>query len=145
MAQFSTGLRNALLDSDSLKGLLDGGFIKIYAGTVPASADAALGGATELCVISENGAGGGLEFEASAVGGVLSKASSQAWSGTNTATGVATFFRFVTPTDTGAASISEVRVQGTVGVSAADLNLSNTSLVAAAPQAIQFFSIAQPG
>ena len=142
--KISTGLANARMTAGSITNLLNGGFLKIYGGTVPASADNALGGATELCVISDGGGLGGLEFDSVAIGGVLSKNPSQVWMGTNSATGVATFFRFVSPTDTGAYSQEEYRIQGTVGVLGADMNLSNTSLVMGAPQAIQFAYLAQP-
>lgn len=139
----STGLRNALLDSASLKDILDGGFLDIYSGTIPATADDALTGATLLCRVSNGGSG--LTFDTSAVGGVLSKNPSEVWQGLNTASGVASFFRFVTAADTGAASDTEERIQGTVAVLGADLNISNTSLTVSAPQAIQFFYVALPG
>lgn len=140
----STGLRNGLLDSGSLRDMLEGGFLKIYSGTAPATADDALDSAVELCVVSGDGVGNGLEFEASAVAGILSKSTSQVWTGTNSESGVATFFRFVSDTDTGDSSTVEPRLQGTVNVLGADLNLSNVSLVSGAPQAIQFFSVALP-
>ena len=139
----STGLRNALLDSASLKGILDGGFLDIYSGTIPATADDALTGATLLCRVSNGGSG--LTFDTNAVGGVLSKNPSEVWQGLNTASGVASFFRFVSASDTGAASDTEERIQGTVAVLGADLNISNTSLTVSAPQAIQFFYVALPG
>ena len=139
----STGLRNALLDSSSLKGILDGGFLDIYSGTIPATADDALTGATLLCRVSNGGSG--LTFDTNAVGGVLSKNPSEVWQGLNTASGVASFFRFVSASDTGAASDTEERIQGTVAVLGADLNISNTSLTVSAPQAIQFFYVALPG
>ena len=139
----STGLRNALLDSSSLKGILDGGFLDIYSGTIPATADDALTGATLLCRVSNGGSG--LTFDTNAVGGVLSKNPSEVWQGLNTASGVASFFRFVSASDTGAASDTEKRIQGTVAVLGADLNISNTSLTVSAPQAIQFFYVALPG
>lgn len=139
----STGLRNALLDSASLKDILDGGFLDIYSGTIPATADDALTGATLLCRVSNGGSG--LTFDTNAVGGVLSKNPSEVWQGLNTASGVASFFRFVSASDTGAASDTEGRIQGTVAVLGADLNISNTSLTVSAPQAIQFFYVALPG
>lgn len=140
----STGLRNALLGTDSFKGTMDGCFLDIYAGTVPADADASIGSATLLCRISNNGAGTGLSF-GTAAGGVLAKDGAQVWSGTNVATGTATFYRLVTDTDTGAASTTEARLQGTVAVLGADLNLSSVALASGAPQAIQFFYVALPG
>ena len=50
----STALRNGMLAGSGLKEQLDAGFIKIYAGTVPATADDAIGSATLLCTISVN-------------------------------------------------------------------------------------------
>lgn len=44
----STGLRNSMLVTGSLRSLLNGGRINIYAGAAPATADADLGGATLL-------------------------------------------------------------------------------------------------
>ena len=49
----STGLRNKLMDTGSLKSILAGGLIKVYGGAVPADADAAATG-TLLCIISNN-------------------------------------------------------------------------------------------
>ncbi len=140
----STGLRNAMLDSESLKDALHLGTLKIYAGTVPANADAALGGATLLCTVSNASGGTGLTMEAAAVDGVLVKESSEVWSGVNAATGVATFYRFVAVGDDGTSSTTQARVQGTVGTAGADLNLSSTSLVSAATQTVDFYSIALP-
>jgi hypothetical protein len=144
----STGLRNDMLDTGSLKSVLDDGVMRIYAGTVPATADAAIGGATLLCEITDNdqglGAGQGIDFEAAAVDGVLSKETTQIWSGTNAATGTASFFRIETQADDGSSSTSLQRIQGTVATSGADLNLASTSLVSAALQTIDYFSVAMP-
>ena len=80
MAKFSTGLRNAMLANSSLASALATGLVKIYAGTPPASADAALGAATLLCTVSTNSTGTALAFETAAVNGVLSKKAADVWS-----------------------------------------------------------------
>ena len=145
----STGLRTSMLTAagESLATSLNDGQINIYAGTVPADADAAIGSATLLVVISDNsqaiGAGTGLDFDA-AVAGVLSKAAAQVWSGVNAATGVAVFYRFVQQADTGVLSTTEKRIQGSIATVGADLNLSNTTLTISGTQSIDAFSITMP-
>ncbi|MGA0610105.1 hypothetical protein [Caldimonas sp. KR1-144] len=141
----STGLRNAMLASGSLKSLLDNGVLRIYGGSVPSTADEAIGGATLLCEITEDGLGGGLDFAAAAVGGVLAKLAGQVWAGTPVATGTATFFRFVQTGDTGAVSTTAPRLQGTCGTAGADLNMTSTALVSGTPlPPVDFFNVALP-
>lgn len=120
----STGLRNGLATTDSLSSALTGGVVRIYSGPVPSSANADIGGSVLLCEVCP----AGIQFEAVATNGVLSKAMAQDWVGTNAATGVASFFRIERPTDTQTYSDSEVRLQGSVGQIGTDLELSNTSL-----------------
>lgn len=140
----STGLRNGVLASDSFKGLMDGCFLRIYAGPVPASADDAIGSATLLCTVSNNSSATGLTFDSTAVGGVLSKTPAEVWSGNNVAAGTASFYRLETSGDDQDASTTLPRVQGTVGLLGADLNLSSVDLANGAPQAIDYFTMALP-
>lgn len=142
--KISTGLAKAMLDTGSFKSSLSGMKLKIYSGTEPATADAALGAAVLLCTVSDAGGAGALSFEAAAVGNVLSKLSSQTWSGTNVASGTASFCRLELASDTGASSSSEVRVQGDVGVAGKFLNLSSISLTAAAVQTVDSLSVTMP-
>ena len=135
----STGLKNQVLAVSSLSAALAGGKIRIFGGVAPADADAAETG-TLLCVISVNGTATGLTFEAAPVNGAISKNTAEKWSGTNVASGTATYYRFVAPGDTGAASTTQVRLQGTVGLVGANLNLSNVNLVSGAPQSIDAYS-----
>lgn len=123
----STGLRNHLLVTGSLKSALDGGVIRIYSGAVPADADAALGGATLLDTISNNDAGTGINLDTTPSGGVVQKAPAETWSGTPVATGAATFFRFSGLADAGGLSTTEKRLQGTVGTALADLIVASTT------------------
>lgn len=140
----STGLRNGVLSGGSLKSLLNGGRINIYAGTPPATADDAVGGATLLCAITLNSTGDGINFDTAAAGGVLQKAPGEAWSGANVTGGVAAWYRHVAAGDGGTLSTTAPRVQGLVGVAGADLNLSSVSLTTGATQTIDYYSLAWP-
>lgn len=140
----STGLRNTMLGSGSLKSALDGGRIDIYAGSPPASADDAVGGATLLCSITLNSTATGIDMDTAASAGVLSKAPGQVWSGVNVASGTATWYRHVGPGDDGLSSTTAPRLQGDVALSGSDLNISNVSLTAGATQTIDFYSVALP-
>ena len=140
----STGLRNHMLGAGSLKSALDGGRINIYSGVAPATADAAIGGATLLCSITLNSTATGIDMDTAASAGVLSKAPGQVWSGVNVSSGIATWYRHVGPHDDGTSSISAPRLQGEVALSGSDLNISNTSLTAGATQTIDFYSVALP-
>ena len=132
--QLSTGARNALAVSTSLRGLLTGNVIRIYGGAVPADADAAIGTAVLLCTV--RGAPNGIELEAAPQNGAVVKLASQTWEGVNVANGTATFCRICPESDTGAGSGTAARLQGTVGLLAADLELSNVDLVSGAPLVI---------
>lgn len=140
----STGLRNKMLDASPLRTALNLGFLKIYSGAVPATADDALGSAVLLCTISNNGTATGLTFATAAASGVIAKNSAEVWKGTNEASGTASFYRFVAPGDTGALSTTEARMQGAIAISGAELNLSSTTLTAGAEQTIDYFVTAIP-
>lgn len=144
MAKFSTGLRTQMLDTDSFKNIMDGGLIKIYAGAAPADADAAIGSATLLCTISNNSTGTGLNFDTAATAAVIAKDPTQVWSGVNAASGTAVFFRHVASGDTGVASATQARIQGSISTIGADLNLSSTALVSGATQTIDYYPVLLP-
>lgn len=139
----STGMRNKLMDTGSLKSILAGGLIRIYSGVAPADADAAATG-TLLCTVSLASAGTGINLDAAAVSGIISKAPAETWSGNNAATGVATYFRHVAAGDTAALSTTQARIQGTIATVGADLNLSSVSLVSGAPQTVDYYSVTIP-
>lgn len=141
----STGLRNYMLATGSFKAALDGGKLKLYSGTVPATADDSLGAAVELVEITESGDGvTGLTFEAAAVSGVLAKTAAETWQGAASQSGTATFFRFVLDADLTTTNTTDLRIQGTVDTIAAELNLSDTSIVAPGVQTINHFNVALP-
>ena len=142
--KISTGLAKAMLDTGSLKASLTGMKLKIYSGVEPVSADASLGAAVLLNTVSDAGGAGALEFEAAAVGNTIEKLSSQVWSGTNVASGTASFCRLELVSDTGGSTSSEIRVQGDVGVAGKFLNLSSTALTSGAVQTVDYLSISMP-
>lgn len=133
----STGLRVLMLDA--VKTALDGAQIEIYGGIRPEAADDSMGAAVLLCTVLLGGTDG-LVFD-DATPGLLVKPSGATWTGDNVATGTATHFRLVLPDDTGAASTTAPRLQGSVGVVGADLNLDTVSLVSGLPTPINSFNI----
>lgn len=141
----STGLRNHMLATGSLKAALDGGFLELYQGPEPATADAPIDPAQHklLVRIYSDGTSAGLTLSFTAADGFIEK-STQTWSGTNIDTGTVQFFRFVGPSDSGALSTTLARLQGTVARAGADLNITSVELTVGAPQAVNFFSIALP-
>lgn len=139
----STGLRNKLLDTGSLKSIFALGFIKIYSGAVPADADAATTG-TLLCTISNNSTGTGTNLAVAAAAGVIQKLASETWSGVNATGGVASYYRHVAAGDTGALSTTEARLQGLVATVGSEMNLSSTTLTGGATQTLDFYSVQLP-
>lgn len=75
--------------------------------------------------------------------GVISK-NSDIWSGVAVATGTAGYFRVLTSLDTGVLSTTEVRMQGNISTSGAELNLSNLNIVIGATQTIDTFELTLP-
>lgn len=145
----STGLRNKILDSVSVKSALANGFIHVYASTlanIPTTADQAIDPAkhTLLMTVYGDGIAAGLNL-GTANGAAIGKAAGETWAGTVLASGNAAFFRYVAPGDTGAASTTEPRYQGGVGVAGAELNISTLALVAGNTQAVNFVAISIPG
>jgi hypothetical protein len=137
-----TAMRNQLLDGGSLKTALAAGFINIYTGTPPVTADAATTG-TLLCIISLASSGTGINLGTSSAGSIP-KATAESWSGVNVASGTAGYFRWVAPGDDGTLSTLQKRLQGSCGMSGADLNMSSINLVNGATQTIDSSSITMP-
>ncbi len=142
MEKMSTGLCNQLLDTGDLRTIMAGGFINIYGGTVPATADASLGAATLLCTITESDDGvTGLNLDpAGAASGVIPKDPAEVWAGTNVATGTGTFYRFTAPADDGTLSTTQPRIQGTIGSGGADMNVGSTTFTSAALFTLNYFT-----
>jgi hypothetical protein len=143
----STGARNAMLGNGTNLGLraaLAAGFLYLYSGTQPATADAGATG-TLLGKVTVNDDGTtGLTFDAAA-GGVLSKAAAEAWKFHGLADGTIGWFRFSDSADTPTASSATAkRVDGLVGTAGADANMSNTAVLTAAVSTIDSFALTLP-
>lgn len=132
-AQISTALAKAQIITGSLKSLLDGGFISIYSGTPPAGPEEANSSNTLLCTLTLAGDGTtGLTLDTNADNGIMKKPSAAVWSGTNAATGTATFWRWnMTGDDNSAVAGTNYRIQGLCGTDASfAMFLSTTAFVA---------------
>lgn len=143
----STGLRDDVLATGSFKTVMDGGFIRIYSGTPPTTADAAIGSAgtnTLLCEISVDGAGTGLTMEATPSNGVLGKNDAETWQGQVLASGVATFYRHVATGDAGTSSTTAPRLQGAVAEANSEMNFTSITLTQGATQNVDFYSVSFP-
>lgn len=127
--KISTATANGLANAIGIKEQFDGGFLYLFAGPVPNTANEALDLVTShsgVIKISLDGAGvTGLTFAAPSAG-FISKTVAEAWKGTVDITGLhnadstidPTFFRFCTAADDGsgvANSTTGYRLQGTVG------------------------------
>jgi hypothetical protein len=119
--------KNAALDT--LGAAASGGSLRVYAGSVPANADAALGGATLLASLAL-----GAPAFASASGGVLT-ANAITEDSAADATGTASFFRIL------ASDGTTVLLQGTVGTSGADLNLNTVALTTGVAVQVSSFTV----
>jgi hypothetical protein len=143
----STGLRNKLLDTtgNNFADIFNTARIAIYSGTVPADADAAITGTLLVTITSDDGVTTPNLDWATAASGAMTKGTG-VWSGVIANTGTATHWRLYNNADgapTGS-STTYARVQGTIGTSGADGNLSSTSLTATNTQYIDYFSIGIP-
>jgi hypothetical protein len=126
---FTTTLRNNRLDQITT-AVGSNALIRIYSGTPPANVGTALAGNTQLAELACSAT-----FAPGASGGVLTlNAISNDTSAD--ASGTATFFRILT---SGGTAI----VQGTVGTSGADMNLSTTTFSTGLVVSISSFTITE--
>ena len=105
--------------------------------------------ATTMTATPVNMAGGvdcvnGLRWDVAA-GGVISKITSDTWSGNGLANGTAGWFRIRQGGDAGtAASTTLARIDGSIGTSGADLNLGSLTVATSAPFIISSAAITLP-
>jgi len=147
---FASETAIASANGGSLKDIMRNGVLYIYSGSQPATADTAYSG-TLLCTITESSGAwvateeaNGLEFgdEAS---GYIEKCASETWSGSASATGTAGYFRFcANGTDAQALSTTLPRIDGSIGTSGADLNMSSTSITSGSTYTIDSFKLTLP-
>jgi hypothetical protein len=122
--------RNATLDAAI--DLLNGGYLRIYSGSVPANVDAALGGATLLAE---------LRFGSPAFGAAASgtKTANAIASAAGLASGTHSFWRGVKSDGTTAIA------QGTSGTAGTDLILDKTSISTTVAVNVTALTISFPG
>ena len=137
----------------SLKDVFKDGVLRIYSGAQPASPDNAVNGSLLVEISLDAGTFAaddyefGIEFEleAQVADGELEKESAETWQGVGAIAGTAAWFRLVgNPADTGLASTTLPRVDGTVGASGADLNMSNTAISVGATYTVDTFKLSLP-
>jgi hypothetical protein len=146
--RFSTGLRNNLAGTTGFAASFANGVIEIYTGTQPSSANNAVTGTLLGTVTLAGGAftpgspTNGLTFAAAADGSV---SKSGVWSFVGIAAGTAGWFRLkANAVDTGLLSTTAVRMDGSIGTSGADLNISNINVAIGAPNTVDTFVYTQP-
>lgn len=146
--RLSTALRTALAGTTGFAAVFANGVMEIYSGAQPANADAAVSGTLLGTVTLGSGAfapgapANGLTFAAAAAGAV---SKSGAWSFNGIAAGTAGWFRLKgNAADAGALSTALPRLDGSVAVSGADLNLSNIAIAVGAPSTVDTFTWTQP-
>ena len=88
----------------------------------------------------------GLKFDVSA-SGVMSKLSTQTWSGVNAATGTAGWFRqYGSVADTGVADSTDsmIRIDGSVATSGSEMNLNSTAFSISATTTLSGWAMTIP-
>lgn len=130
----STAAANAACDAvvDLIDAGTPPGLLKVYGGSVPANANAALGGATLLATLTFSNPA----FGAAAAGVATASAITSDTSADATAT--ATFARITNAAGT-------VIIQMEVGTSGSDLNLSSTAITAGGTVAVSSLTYTQSG
>jgi hypothetical protein len=116
-------------EADALARLLDNGYLRIYSGTQPATADTALSGNTLLAELRF-----AATSAAAASAGVLTFSAITSDTSAD-ATGTATFYRALKSDGT------SVVMDGSVGTSSADLVLNSTAIQSGAQVDVTSFSL----
>lgn len=144
--RLSTGMRDALMGTaGGFKKLMDGGVIDIYTGSQPASADYLETGTKLARISSTQGTAytvDGLRFGTQGTG--VLPLTTPSWQGVVIAAGVAGWFRFYGTGGTNGSSNTEIRFDGAIGISGADLNLSHTNLALDSVVTIKTVYVTQP-
>lgn len=148
--RLSTKLRDNLAGSTGFGSTFANGYIEIYSGSQPATADAAVTG-TLLGIVTLNGGAftpgsgtNGLTFAAAAAGAI---SKSGVWQFTGLSPGgTAGWFRLKTNAETAGGGISTVlaRLDGSIAVSGGDMNLSNITIATSSSNTIDSFTFTVP-
>ena len=147
---FAAGAALAAAKGGSLADVFKDGILKLYSGAQPTNADTAASGTLLVSITVSSGAfvagafGNGLEFDTETVG-TIAKPAGVVWSGAAVASGTAGWFRFYgNATDAGSASTTLPRIDGSIGTSGADLNMSSTVITSGATYTIDSFTFTLP-
>lgn len=149
--RLSDEMRNHMLETGSVETALALGFLMIYSGSQPASAnDGATG--VRLATIANAGGATGLLFGPIVTVGTLPKLAAEVWNGLAIAAGTAGWFRFeeldtdkaTTEASADAGGTGDKRLDGSIAVSGADLNMSNVSVASGATQTVTDFNLVMP-
>lgn len=153
MIRLSNALRTAIMVTGSVKSRLDGGFLFMFAGTQPASAEDAAAGAL-LAAVSIDAAGAtGLTLVAGDATGQAKKTAAEAWKALGLAAGTARWYRFqrldTNLATTQAAALAAAggvveRVDGSVGTSGADLIAASVAVALNAPITVDTYVLTLP-
>lgn len=151
MAAFSSGLINSMLKaSGGFKTALASGIIYVYTGPRPTDADSAVQGTLLLKITVSSGSfsfgtsTNGLNFDAPTLN-AISKAAAETWSGVGIAAGTPGWARFMgNASDALGSSTTLPRMDMSVGVSGADLNLSTTAIVIGTPVTVDSLTVTWP-
>lgn len=132
--QFSTGLRNTMLDA-GLGPAFDGGtcVLELRNGTQPANANTAPAGSVLATVTLPS------DSFSAAASGTIAKAGT--WSGTASATGTPTWFRIRTAGDAGTTNTTDKRLDGAVG---SDLTLDSSTVTSGQTITVATATFTQP-
>ena len=114
--------------ADAVVDLLDDGYIRIYDGSKPSTADTAVSSQTLLAELRWNATAFGAASNGVATAGAITADSSA------NATGTATWFRSLGSDGT------TIYFDGDVGTSGADLNLNSTSIVSGVNVSVSSFT-----
>jgi len=134
----------------SLYDLLKFGYLKIFTGAQPTNAGSVETGSLLVKITADSGAHttslgtNGLQFADDASAGVLSKLSTQQWSGVPGASNTAGWFRFYSRDGVEGASAVAVRFDGACGLAGAELNLATLSIQTGVEFLINGFDITLP-
>jgi hypothetical protein len=142
--RLSSGARTGLAGTRGLKDMFNGGYIDIYSGGQPASADYAETGVKLVRITLSSGlvATAGLTFGTAGTGSLPKSA--DVWSGIVEVAGVAGYFRLYGTGGTSGSSATERRIDGNVGVSGADMTMSPTTLTLARTHTVDEFTLTVP-
>jgi hypothetical protein len=149
--RLSTGARNGVMRTNPMDTLLSGGFLFLFSGTQPATADLASAG-TLLAAISIGGLGvTGLTFSDGDNAGEIKKNAGESWQGTGLAANTARWFRYqaldtnyATTLANAQAANTTVRIDGSIGVSGSDLVAASVAIAVGAPITIDTFVLRLP-